>query len=213
MRSGTFPRVQILLVGVGGQGVLAAAQILGAAAHEEGLPVVVGQLHGMSQRGGSVQCTVILGRAESSFLCGGEADVVIAFEPLEAVRALPQMGPTTRVVMSRSLIVPFDAVLARTPSPDVDDLIAQLRAVARDVHDVDTRKLMGGVGEARALNVMMLGAAVGLDVVPVGETAILGGVDVRCGPKYRDANRRAFSLGRDALRATHVSGEDDRVRA
>jgi indolepyruvate ferredoxin oxidoreductase, beta subunit len=213
MRSVTVPRVQIFLVGVGGQGVLAAAQILGMAAHEEGLPVVVGQLHGMSQRGGSVQCTVILGRAESSFLCGGEADVVIAFEPLEALRALPQMGRSTRVVSSRSLIVPFEAVLASAPPPDVDDLIRQLGAVAREVHAVDTRSLMGSVGEARALNVMMLGAAVGLGLVPIGEAAILDAVDARCGPKYRDANRRAFLLGRDALQTRQASAQDERARA
>lgn len=193
-------RLQVVLVGVGGQGVLAAAQILGQAAHAERLPVVVGQLHGMSQRGGSVQCTVIFGDAESSMLCGREADVVVAFEPLEALRALVVMGPTTRVVTSRSVMVPFDVVLSGGSVPDEAAVVEQLRAVAREVHVIDARVLLGVVGESRTLNVIMLGAAAGLGLLPVGEPALLDAVAARCGRKYLDANQRAFALGRDAVR-------------
>lgn len=193
-------RLQVVLVGVGGQGVLAASQILGQAAHAVGIPVVVGQLHGMSQRGGSVQCTVIFGDAESSLLCGAEADVVVAFEPLEALRAITQMGPTTRVAMSRSMMVPFEVVRTSAPVPDEARLAEQLRAVAREVHVVDARALLGAVGESRTLNVIMLGAAAGLGLLPVGDEALLGAIGERCGRKYLDANHRAFALGRDAVR-------------
>jgi len=206
-------REQILIVGVGGQGVLAAAQIVGAAAHAARIPVVVGQLHGMSQRGGSVQCTVILGAAESSFLCGHEADAVIAFEPLEALRALPQMGPSTRVVTSRSLLVPSDLVLTGAAAPGVDDVVDQLRRVAGEVHAVDTRTLMGSVGEARALNVLMLGAALGQGLLPTPEPAMLAAILARCGQKYMEANRRAFLLGRDVFPRMPARREDGRVHA
>ncbi len=212
--SGSHPRRnQILLVGVGGQGVLAAAQILGGAAHAANLPVVVGQLHGMSQRGGSVQCTVILGAAEGSFLCGHAADTVIAFEPLEALRALPQMGPSTRLVTSRSLLVPFEAVLASTALPDVNRIVEQLGQVTREVHALDTRTLMESVGDSRALNLLMVGAAVGLGFLPIPEPALLGAAYARCGSKHMKANRQAFLLGRDAFRAVQTSGEDERVGA
>ncbi len=213
MTGGLARRNQLLLVGVGGQGVLAAAQILGGAAHEAHLPVVVGQLHGMSQRGGSVQCTVILGAAESSFLCGHAADTVIAFEPLEALRALPQMGASTRVVTSRSQLVPFDAVLANAAPHHVDRIVEQLRQVAGEVHALDTRTLMGSVAESRALNLMMLGAAVGLGFLPIPEPTLLAAAYARCGRKHMEANRQAFLLGRDAFRAVQTSGEDERVGA
>lgn len=192
-------RTQVLLVGVGGQGVLTTAQILGAAAHAENVPCVVGQLHGMSQRGGSVQCTVILGdEVESSMLIGREADLVIAFEPLEALRALPSMGPATRVVTSRTQMVPFEVVYKNEAPPNTDGIVAQLREVARDVRAVDTRGLVGAVGETRTLNVLMLGAAAGLGLLPLGDAALLEAARARCGEKYFELNRKAFELGRAA---------------
>ncbi len=183
-------RFQILLVGVGGQGVLAAAQILGAAAHAEKIPVVVGQLHGMSQRGGSVRCTVLIGPGESSFL-RGPADVVIAFEPFEALRAKPSMGPSTRVVLSRTSLVEDGA------APETMTIVAELRAAGADVHAIETRSLIGSVGESRSLNVLMLGAALGLGMLPIPEGALLDAIAERCGRKYEAANRRAFHIGRD----------------
>lgn len=192
-------RTQILVVGVGGQGVLTCAQILGAAADAQGLHVVVGQLHGMSQRGGSVQCTVVLGQgAQSSMLCLREADVVIAFEPIEALRALVHMGPATRVVTSRTMLVPFDAVYRNEPPLDVDRIVVRLREVARDVRAVDTQSLVGAVGETRTLNVVMLGIASGLRLLPIDERALLDAVRARCGDRFFEANGKAFALGKSA---------------
>lgn len=192
-------RFQVLLVGVGGQGVLAASQILGQAAHAEDRPVVVGQLHGMSQRGGSVQCTVIFGDAEGSMLSGAGADAVIALEPIEALRARVFMGPTTRVVMSSSVVVPFETVLAGAKPPELPGIVADLSSVAREVHVVDTRALVGASGETRTLNVIMLGAAAGLGLLPIGEPALLDAISARCGHRFQHANHKAFALGRDAV--------------
>ncbi len=190
----------MLIVGVGGQGVLTAAQILGAAAHAEHVPTVIGQLHGMSQRGGSVQCTVILGNGvESSMLCGNETDFVLAFEPIEALRALPQMGRATRVVTSRSMLVPFEVVYEDAPTPDVDTILAQLREVAGDVRDVDTRALVGASGETRTLNIVMLGVASGLGMLPFRDAALIDAVRARCGERFFEANKRAFALGKAAV--------------
>jgi indolepyruvate ferredoxin oxidoreductase beta subunit len=201
-------RLGILLAGVGGQGVLAAAQILGAAAHAEHVPVVVGQLHGMSQRGGTVQCTVLLGPGESSFLSGREADVVIALDALEALRALPSMGPSTRVVLSRSVLVPFESVLTAAKTPDAGDVVQKLREVCGEARAIDTRPILEGVGESRALNVLMIGAAAGLGLLPLSERALLDAIAERCGSKYFEANRKAFFMGRDATRAERASEAD-----
>ncbi|MFH1130352.1 MAG: 2-oxoacid:acceptor oxidoreductase family protein, partial [Pseudomonadota bacterium] len=88
----TEPRIKVLIVGVGGQGVLTAAKMLGDAALHAGFGVTVGQLHGMSQRGGSVEAGVLIGEGESSFIEEGAADIVLGFEPLEVLRALPKMS-------------------------------------------------------------------------------------------------------------------------
>lgn len=193
-------RFQVLLVGVGGQGVLAAAQILGMAAHAEGKPVVVGQLHGMSQRGGSVRCTAIFGEAESSHTLGEELDVVVGFEPLETLRALPDMGPRTRVVTNRHLMLPFQIVLDGTTPPEPEGVLQSIRDVAREVQVVDAPALVGAVGETRTLNVLMLGAASGLGLLPVGEAALLEAIVERCGQRFAEHNQKAFLLGRDAVR-------------
>jgi len=195
----SLKRFQVLLVGVGGQGVLAAAQILGMAAHAEGKPVVVGQLHGMSQRGGSVRCTAIFGEVESSHPAGDEMDVVIGFEPLEALRAVPDMGPRTRVVTNRHVMLPFQVVLEDAEAPDPESVLRKIREVAGEVQVLDAPALVGAVGETRTLNVLMLGAASGLGLLPVGEAALLDAIVARCGHGFAEHNRRAFLLGRDAV--------------
>ena len=177
-------RFSALLVGVGGQGVLTVAQILGAAAHAAGLPVVVGQLHGMSQRGGTVQCTVLIGDHESSFL-SGDPDVVMAFEALEALRALDRVGPETRVLVNLSRIVPFELVRDGKEYPAADSILAELRGAAAEVHAIDGSALVRGIGEPRSLNVLLLGAAAGLALFPIPERALLDAALARCAPAFR----------------------------
>lgn len=84
---------RILVAGVGGQGVLMVAAVLGDAALAAGVPVVLGQTHGMAQRGGSVRVPVILGSARSAFFSAGEADILLGLDPLEAARAAPWLRP------------------------------------------------------------------------------------------------------------------------
>jgi len=189
-------RSRLLLTGVGGQGVLTAAKILGDAVHAAGLPVVVGQLHGMSQRGGSVECSVLIGEGASSFITGG-ADLVIGFEPLETLRVLPQMGAHTRVIMNEGTIVPYAIAGAGHEYPPISEITASLREVVREVLLFDGPRLLGQVGEGRTLNVAMIGALSGLDFLPVSSDTLWRAVARRCPERYLEANRRAFELGRD----------------
>lgn len=187
-----------LLVGVGGQGVLTAAQVLGAAAHADGRAVVVGQLHGMSQRGGSIECTVKVGTDESTVIGPGEADVVLAFEPLEALRALPRMHRETRVLVSLGTIVPFELVRTGIPYPPVEGILAELRAVAADVVSIDGSGGVARSGSDRTLNAVILGAIARLGWLPIDGGLLLDVVLGRTAPKFREANRRAFEHGQDA---------------
>lgn len=190
----------ILLVGVGGQGVLTAAQVLGTAAQAAGENVVVGQLHGMSQRGGSIECSVKVGPSESSMIGDGEADVVLAFEPLEALRALPRMGSQTRVLVSVGTIVPFELVRTGAAYPPVDSILEALRKVAAEVVALDGVKIVGRSGSDRTLNVVMLGAAAAIDLLGMSDEQVLGAVLSRTAPAFREANRAAFLLGGKAVR-------------
>lgn len=188
-------RVKLLIVGVGGQGILTAAKILGAAAHGAGLPVVVGQLHGMTQRGGTVECPVLFGDGDSSFITGGPADAVAAFEPLEALRALPAIGPHTRVLLNLGTIVPFEVTRARIPYPRVDEIVAKIRTVTAHLVTVDGPGLLKPLGVPRTLNVMMLGALCGLGLLPFDTEALRSAVERCSPPKFREANERALQVG------------------
>jgi indolepyruvate ferredoxin oxidoreductase beta subunit len=195
----TTRRRAVLLVGVGGQGVLTAAKVLGDACHRAGLPVVVGQLHGMSQRGGSVECSVQVGRGSSSFLLG-PADVVVAFEPLEARRALGRVGPDTTVLVSPGTIVPHGVTRSGQGYPDLDDTLREIEARGGEVIVVDGPGLARLAGDERTLNVLMLGALAGLAALPLGPDALFDAVADRCPPRTISANRRAFELGLTSIR-------------
>ena len=169
----TERRLQILLVGVGGQGVLTASKVLGEAAHLAGLHAMVGQLHGMSQRGGSVECSVLIGPGESSFIIG-PVDAVVAFEPLEALRALPHMARTTRVLMNQGTIAPPSSGVPGMEVPGPKDVAAQLRNVSENVTEVDGPLLLEELSERRTLNMIMLGALAGTKLLLRRVTALGG---------------------------------------
>ncbi|MBI2840468.1 MAG: indolepyruvate oxidoreductase subunit beta [Acidobacteria bacterium] len=190
-------RFRLLLVGVGGQGVLSAARMLGEAALAEGKQVVVGQIHGMSQRGGSVESTVLIGPGRSSFIGPGGADALLALEPLEAMRALPRLSRRTRVVVSLGKIPPFTLAQKGQPYPDLDGVLAALRGAARDVITVDGPALAEAAGSARALNMVMLGALASLGVLPVSLEAVEKALQ-DSGPGGQ-AGCRAFRLGGKAI--------------
>jgi len=198
-------RLSLLLVGVGGQGVLTTAKILGTAAQESGVPVVVGQLHGMSQRGGSVECTVLLGPGESSFLIG-DADVVVGFEPLELLRALPRVGRATSVLATSSTITPWAFASAGDAYPPVEELLQPVEQAAARLTRIDGPALVREAGERRSLNMVMLGALAGLSVLPFDGEALWRAAGHELSPRYRESNRKAFELG---LEASALRGNGD----
>jgi len=190
-------RVSMLLVGVGGQGLLTAAQILGDAAHTAGQDAVVGQLHGMSQRGGSVECSVLFGPGKSSYL--SRADVVVGFEPLETLRALRRMDSETKVIINPGEFVLPNLVRERIPYPPMDKVLDDISAVVKEVVVVDGPGVLKEVGEVRTLNVFLLGALMGLKWLPFDDSVLWAAVARRCSKRYLDANRMAFDIGRTSV--------------
>lgn len=190
-------RFRLLVVGVGGQGVISAARLLGEASLAAGQPVVLGQLHGMSQRGGSVESTVVFGPGNSSFIGPGAADVLLALEPIEALRAIPRVSRRTRALVNTGKIPPFLLAQKGLPYPDLDGMLAALRNAAGEVITIDGRALADAAGSARALNLVMLGALASMRVLPLDPEAIEKAIE-RTSPGG-DAGRRAFMLGRKAI--------------
>ncbi len=200
--SGTL---QIAVVGVGGQGVVSLARLLGRAAVQAGLEARVGQIHGLSQRGGSVEATVVLGPGNTAYVSPGQAEVVVALEPLEAARALPKISGTASVLVNRTPIVPTNVTLDRVGYPDLGSLVSQIEDVAREVHLIEGTKLARQAGSGRLLNVVMVGVVAGLDLLPVPPGALAATAEQFHGSPHTVARRKAFSLGEELGRELAAS--------
>ncbi len=149
----------ILLVGVGGQGIITASQVLAEAALLSGCHIKKSEVHGMSQRGGSVESHVRFSRdsaVHSPLIPRGETDVLMAFEALEALRALPLTRPAGRVLVDDRAIVPMSVTSGAFEYPPA---LESLRQSGRRVQVVAAFALARELGEPRAANIVMLGAA------------------------------------------------------
>jgi indolepyruvate ferredoxin oxidoreductase, beta subunit len=144
----------IILAGVGGQGILSIAAIIGHAAVESGLFLKQAEVHGMSQRGGDVQSHLRLSSAEvaSDLIPQGKADMIISVEPMESLRYLPYLGPQGWLVTS---IKPF----VNIPNyPEMDQVMKQIEAQPKHIA-LDAETMAGELGSVKAANMVVLGAA------------------------------------------------------
>ena len=191
-------KVDIILCGVGGQGILSIATIIGEAALNENLYIKQAEVHGMSQRGGDVQSNLRISDSPiaSDLIAQGAADVIISMEPMEALRYLPYLKEDGWVITST-------APLVNIPNyPDLEAIKTELSQVRHTVM-IDIEQLAKDNHTPRSANVVLLGAAqhaIGIDYDKV-ETAIRR-VFARKGEAIVEANISALAAGRDAT-ATH----------
>ncbi len=202
-------RVRVLLVGVGGQGVLTAARAIGDGAVRAGENVVIGQLHGMAQRGGSVEATVVVGPGRSAFIGDRDADIVLGLEPLEVLRALPKMSERTHVVMCRHPIVPTALAQRGEPYPSVDGVVDEIREAAAEVVALEAAECFASPAGRRTLNVFMLGALAGLELLPLGADDLFAAIERQSAPRRLEANRAAFARGMELAAASSREPDED----
>jgi indolepyruvate ferredoxin oxidoreductase, beta subunit len=190
----------VSLVGVGGQGILLAAAVLAETAMADGLDVKASEVKGMAQRGGSVLSTVRFGQHVFSPVAS-HADVVYATELLEAQRGLGLLGPRGTVVSATTRIIPGSVLRGEEAYPGELEGAARERGVKLLL--VDAEALALEAGNARAVNVALLGAAAA--VLPFSPEAWDRGLEAAVPPKILDVNRRAFALGRAAVATQEVT--------
>jgi indolepyruvate ferredoxin oxidoreductase beta subunit len=196
---------RILFVGVGGQGVLSAGRWVGDAASACGLPAVVGQIHGLSQRGGSVQASVALGGARSPDIPEGGADALVALEPMEAVRALSRVSERTAAIVNTRPVLPVSLQSAGRPYPPLSSLIEPIVGAAGSLVALDATTLAEDAGSRRSLNVVMLGMLAGSDVLPFPGERLLEVILAAALPAFVQIDRDAFRLGREAMREVRAT--------
>jgi indolepyruvate ferredoxin oxidoreductase beta subunit len=187
-------RFDVLLAGVGGQGVLSLAAIITEAARALDLHVKQAEVHGMAQRGGSVQATVRISSdpIESELVSHGVVDMILGLEPLEALRYADYLASGSGLITAAD---PYENIL---DYPPLDTVHEQVRLLGG--HLIDASGLAREAGSPRSSNVVMVGSASTLTPLPVDafEAAIRGAFSSK-GERVVEANIRAFRLGRGAL--------------
>ena len=185
-----------MIVGVGGQGTLLASRILGAAALKLNYDVKVSEVHGMSQRGGSVVTYVKYGdKIYSPVICRGEADIIIAFEQLEALRWLPYLKKGGTIIMSTQKINPAPVMTGAEKYPE--DIINKIAGMGVKVIEADAFAIARQSGNDRAANVVLIGIFAKLMKDSVDKDVYIEALR-ESGPKLFEANLPAFNLGYDA---------------
>lgn len=181
----------IMIVGVGGQGSLLASRILGRAAMDSGFDVKVSEVHGMSQRGGSVVTYVRYGEAVySPMITKGAADVILSFELLEAARALPNLKLGGVVVTSTQEINPMPVVTGAAEYPK--NLAADMKALGVDVRAYDAQEIARRAGSERAANVALIGLAA--DVLGFDHEVLRKAVEASVPAKALEVNMAAYDM-------------------
>lgn len=187
--------LNVLFAGVGGQGIITGAAIIARAAITAGQNAVMSEVHGMAQRGGSVVCDLRLGEVLSPMISDGEADLIIGFEPVETVRALPKANRHTVVVTEVRPVIPVSVSMGGIPYPPVEELLKYLCSQVTRVHAVPAAAIAEGIGLPQAANVVLLGAAMGTGVVPL-ELAVIREILAAAIPaKVLEINLKALDAG------------------
>jgi indolepyruvate ferredoxin oxidoreductase beta subunit len=183
----------IMIVGVGGQGSLLASKLLGYLLLKEGYDVKVSEVHGMSQRGGSVVTYVRFGdKVYSPIIDRGEADYIVSFEEMEAARYLPYLKEGGRIVTNTQQIDPMPVITGASAYPE--KLIEKLEEKGAQVDAMDCLTLAEEAGSSKAVNIVLMGRLSKYFDIPAKKWQ--QAIEALVPEKFREVNLKAFALGR-----------------
>ncbi len=185
----------IMIVGVGGQGSLLASKLLGRLLMERGYDVKVSEVHGMSQRGGSVVTYVRYGdRVASPVIDRGEADFIVSFELLEAARWISFLKPGGQIVTSTQQIDPMPVITGAMTYPE--NLVEKMKAAGVKVDALDCLALAKQAGSSKAVNIVLMGRLSHYFDLP--EEAWMQAMEAIVPARFLELNKKAFDLGKNA---------------
>jgi len=186
----------ILLVGVGGQGILLASTVIGNAAMEHGMNVVMSELHGMAQRGGSVTASVRVGRdVRSPLIPKGGADILLGFEPAETYRYLPFANKSTCIITNVHPIIPIQVSMGLEEYPEVDVILDAIKQVNDHLLPINADALAAEVGYQMAASSVLIGAVCAVDDFPIPRESLARALLLRVPRQHVEVNSRAFERG------------------
>jgi len=192
---------RLILVAVGGQGNLLASRVIGEAALLSDIPVRMSEIHGMAQRGGVVESSILFGDVKSTIISDGEADVMVGFEPLETLRALNKCNSKTVVIANLSPLSPFTVTTGSGVYPGLEALQALIRAKTAKLIAFNAVELAEQAGNILSVNMVLLGALVQTGKIPLSADTVKAAIIARTKSAFLESNMKAFELGFSAAGA------------
>ena len=203
MRELKFDPLNIVVCGIGGQGNVLAAEVLGSAMCDRGFRVAVGETYGASQRGGSVMSHVrVSAKMDPSVLIpAGEAHIIIGFEPLETLRiARKYAGADTVTVYDPRPVYPLGVLQGVQTYPPLEELQAEIEQLSSVALAIPAADIAMEAGDSRAANIALLGAFSQLSAAPLSGEDLEKILAQRFKGKVLELNRKAFAMGREAAK-------------
>lgn len=186
---------RLIIVAVGGQGNLLVSRIIGEASLISDVPVRMSEIHGMAQRGGVVESSIVFGDAKSTIISDGEADVLVGFEPLETLRALNKCNANTIVITNLSPLSPFTVTTGGSTYPDLDVLQALIRGKTAKLIAFNATALAKEAGNILSVNMVLLGSLVQTGSLPLSAESVKKAIQTRTRKAFLESNLNAFDLG------------------
>ncbi|NDV23656.1 indolepyruvate oxidoreductase subunit beta [Desulfovibrio sp. JC022] len=191
-------RLRIFMTGVGGQGTLTATNLLAQAVLDCGIDVTAGEIHGMAQRGGVVESALLIGLA-SPKIGHGEADVILGFEPLETLRALPYLKPGGTVLSSTEYVPPLSVCTGKAENTPLEIIKEKVDTCAGKAYYLPCQSLGLEAGAVQSGNIALLGALCATGCIPLKPEQLAETIKSAMKPKIADINLKALELGVKAV--------------
>lgn len=186
----------ILITGVGGQGVILMSELLGKAAIADGLSVRGSEILGMAVRGGSVTTIIRVGEdVYGPLIPAGKCDIVIGLEPSEALRNAHFLSKSGLVILNTVPIIPFTVSLGQCSYPSLEQIVEKLNSITGKIIKLDAAQIAREAGSLLAANIVMLGALFGTELLPLKIATIKERIEARFPAKVAPVNIKAFDLG------------------
>jgi indolepyruvate ferredoxin oxidoreductase beta subunit len=186
---------RLIIVAVGGQGNLLASKVIGESALMADIPVRMSEIHGMAQRGGVVESSIIFGDAQSTIISDGEADVLVGFEPSETLRALNKCHSDTVVISNLTPLSPFTVTVGSGIYPDLNVIQALIRSKTAKLIAFHADALAREAGNILSVNMVLLGALIQTGKIPLTKETVKDAIKRTTKTAFVETNLKAFESG------------------
>ena len=191
----------VLITGVGGQGVILLSELLGKSAVKDGLKVRGSEILGMAVRGGSVTSIIRIGdEVYGPLIPLGKCHALVGMEPSEALRNIAHLSKSSLVILNTAATVPFTVFLGQSKYPGLEETLEKLSKASGGIIQLDAAQLAQEAGSRLTTNIVMLGALFGTELLPIKIATIKESIQERFPAKVAPVNIKAFDLGYEACR-------------